>query len=253
MNDQAENKTEKEAENAELIAAQETVVEQAAEAVTAAEANVPSKEDAAKARAELKAAKENAKQANAYLKSLGERTEENGEAFDTGTESATGWNAEVERLTTVVDGMKESKAAASQVLKEAKAALRDAKKALTALGKPAKASATKVERVAQNGILFPLEGSKAHIAWGLIEAAKNENNGETPTAAQVKEQVDSYNASGPAEELKASRVQSAFRKWRKFHGIAVGAPVATPTPAPAPATGGENDSGAAEVPAPSEG
>lgn len=233
-----DNQTEmNEEQKAAAIAAAEAKVAEAQAVVDSVKAKVDTlKETSAANRKALNEAKANSKQANAYVKSLGERNDDNAPAYDEGVESAKGWNAEVERLNGLVEADKEARTANTQASKEAKAALSAAKKELSALGKTPKERKSKVERISQNGILFPLEGSKAHIAWGLIEAAKDAANG-TPTSAQVKEQVDAYNADPEnTEKLKASRVQSAFRKWRKFHGIAVGAPVAAPAePAPAPA------------------
>jgi hypothetical protein len=228
MNDNVEDK------EAQIAAAAEGVTKAEATVATAQEAADTAKTALTTANASLKEAKGNAKQAAAYMKSIGELTDENAADHKAGQESLDGWNAEVARLEAEAGTTKESKVTTAEALKEAKKALTVAKKALTAAKKEPKAAKPKVVRETANGILRPMEGSKSAIAWGLIETAKEAANG-TPTSAQVKEQVDAYNANlvEGQEALKASRVQSAFRKWRKFHGIAVGAPVAAPAAAPA--------------------
>lgn len=86
----------------------------------------------------------------------------------------------------------------------------------------------KVERVSQNGILFPKDGSKAGQCW-LIADKLAKKAGAPPKRADV---VEACIAAG----LNKAGASADFQGWRKFHGLVNLPKPAKPTPAkPTPA------------------
>lgn len=195
--------------------------------------------------AELKTAKGNQKKAVAFRKTLADDAEGVAEA----DASVTGWDAEVTRLQGVSDANKAAKTTNADAVKAAREAVKNAKAAVKEAGgsAPKAAREPKEPRVTQNGILFPLAGSKSAAVWGLLDAHRAANSDAMPDSSTLAAAAEAANAVEGAPQIKPSRIQSAVRKYRKFHGIA------TPVKAAAPAAEAAPAAPAAEAaPAPAE-
>lgn len=136
MNDNVETTENTEAAEAAAAAAAakqaelDAAVAAAQAAVDAAEAEVKTAQEAVKTQTESgKEARKSLKEATAYVKTLGERTEENASAYDTGVETRTAWEQHVEGLKPALDAAREAVKEKKEALKTAKAALREATKA----------------------------------------------------------------------------------------------------------------------------
>lgn len=109
---------------------------------------------------------------------------------------------------------KEEIAEAKKVEKAAKAeaaALLKAEKAEAAKAKETAPAAVKAERIIQNDVTLPLEGSKARIIWDLATSISTEL-GETVSLNTLIEKSVLAGHSG-------STAFGEYSKWRKFHGI----------------------------------
>lgn len=205
-----ENQTaEVETTREDQIAAAEAAVTAAEAGVAGAETNVPANKEAeAAAKASAKEANDAVKSAKAALKAVGDRTDDNAEAYDAAQELVAGWEVHVEPRKTALEAATETRKGSSAAVKAAKAVLRDAKKALTAAKKVTK---PKIDRVEQNGMKRPVDGGPSHKIWDAADAAA-EALSRTPALGDIiKPLVDSG--------IKEATVKAAYAHWRKFHGI----------------------------------
>lgn len=69
----------------------------------------------------------------------------------------------------------------------------------------------KVERIKQNGQVFPREGTVSAKLWAMFDAASN-HKGEP---AKLSEVMDEALAAG----IKEASARSGYAHWRKFHGL----------------------------------
>lgn len=176
-------------------------------AVTEAEATYDtSKATVKQTTTDLRDAKKNRTAAERYLKSLADEAEERPAAAET----LAGWEAEVTRLEAAEANAKAEREAAKEGVKTAKANLRGAGKAARE-AEAAERKAARENRVEQNGMKQPSEGTPSAKLWAAYDAVAAEL-GRPPAYEEVAE-------AGLAAHPVAGTVKAAYAHWRKFHGI----------------------------------
>lgn len=177
------------------------------------------------AKAEVREAKKNVTAAEKYRKSLADDADE----IPAADEALAGWQTAVTDREKVLADIEAQVEANKTALAEAREAAKGVK-----AGEPK----PKAERVEQNGVKQPKEGTKTRRVWDIADEV-SASRGDTAAFEEVWAQTES-------EGLVKPTTQTQYAAWRRFHGITgrvksaaqieAAAKVAqTTAPAPAPA------------------
>lgn len=189
----------------------EVAVADAATALTEAKAAIAVNKEA------LKGAKTRVKNIELALKALAD-TPENADERAKGAAALEEAKAAVTSADVAHATAKGAADTAAETLKQAKANLR---------GVP-KTAAPRPERVSQNGVPLPKEGTISAALWSIFDDASKVKG--SPAAFQ------DILAPAQAAGVKETSIRAGYAHWRKFHGVTGRvAPVKEPEPAGEPA------------------
>lgn len=94
--------------------------------------------------------------------------------------------------------------------------------------KPAKEEKPKVERIVQNDVTRPKDGTDTGKVWAIADKLSNPAKGQYATRAEVMEVA-------VAEQLNEATVATQYQRWRVFNGVPkAAAPVKEAKPAKEP-------------------
>lgn len=155
---------------------------------------------------QLKIAKQTAVDYKAALKALPEGDEN----IPTGEQAVAQAEQAVQTLTASLATAKEEHKAAKEGVKVARAEKREAAKAAKAAEKAAK-EAEKANRVEQNGMVAPAEGTISKTLWDTFDEVSREKG----APAAFSEVLEPAKAKGVVE----GSIRAGYAHWRKFHGL----------------------------------
>lgn len=93
--------------------------------------------------------------------------------------------------------------------------------------KPAKEPKVVVERIVQNDVTRPKDGTDTGKVWAIADALSNPAKGHFATRGEVMEKA-------VAEQLNEATVATQYQRWRVFNGVPKAAPVVKEAKAPKP-------------------
>lgn len=78
--------------------------------------------------------------------------------------------------------------------------------------KEAKPKAPKIERIVQNGVTRPADGTKTGLVWLICEQLSDLPAGKVVARADLMKE-------GEVHRLDPSTISTQFSRWRRFNGI----------------------------------
>lgn len=78
--------------------------------------------------------------------------------------------------------------------------------------KVAKPKKPKIERIVQNGVTKPADGTKTGLVWVICDELSDLPSGKVVPRADLMKQ-------GAVHQLDPSTISTQFSRWRRFHGI----------------------------------
>lgn len=177
--------------------------------VAANDALVDAKEATKAFGASVTEAKGNVKKAKEYLAALpATATDEQKAAGQTSLDS---WIAEQAKREQQLADAKVTEKAAKEAFTAADKELKAAKKAKEKADKPAKPAKVKAERVVQNGMAYPADGTISKKLWDIFDAASATKG----SPAAITDVFETAKAAGVVD----ASIRAGYAHWRKFHGI----------------------------------